>query len=185
MVPHRAALREPQLAEQLAEVPETAVLARGRGELGVQWCQVVERGGSIGGWLALAKSSGPAWRDSPPDQGGFLILGKAEAVVVVDVPVNMQLKIQQSSPIDSGRCLRIPFIDRVLVFPVLRARTVQTVQKIHPNQAARRAIGGAGGGYRCKGHAFTSCVRGSTSPHFLPHTVCAKPLGTPQEVHRQ
>ena len=43
-------------------------------------------------------------RGSPPAQGGTQILGRVE--VVVDVVVNMQLKLLQSSPIDSGRCLR-------------------------------------------------------------------------------
>ena len=38
----RAALREPQLAEKLAEVPvpEVVILARGTSALGLDWCQV-------------------------------------------------------------------------------------------------------------------------------------------------
>ena len=47
----------------------------------------------------------------------------SEAVAVVYVPVNMQLKIQQSSPINYGRCFRF------------RSSTVQTVQKIGDSTA--------------------------------------------------
>ena len=36
------------------------------------------------------------------------ILGKAEVVAVVDVLVSKQLKLQMSSPVDSGRRLRVP-----------------------------------------------------------------------------
>ena len=46
VVPHRAALHEPQLAEKLAEVPvpETVILARGKSALGLDWSQVAAPG---------------------------------------------------------------------------------------------------------------------------------------------
>ena len=141
-IPQRAVLREPLPVEQLADVPvpETVILARGRCALGVDRYHT-------GGWVAHPVSSGASGRVSPPAQGGFQILGAvvrrtvvphiqeqivAVVILVVDVPVlmqlkfqqseaersgvcwwrcgvpvNMQLKIQQSSPIDHGRCLRI------------------------------------------------------------------------------
>ena len=60
VVPHRAALREPQVAKQLAEVPvpETAVLARGRDALGIEWCQVAGRGG-VCWWMARTRHVHP------------------------------------------------------------------------------------------------------------------------------
>ena len=55
VLPQRAVLREPQMAEQLVDVsmPETLVLVRGTDVAGVPWCQVVgnqgTRRGSSGG----------------------------------------------------------------------------------------------------------------------------------------
>ena len=57
--------------------------------------------GPTGGRKVRATPSGARGRDSPPAQSGTQKLGKAEVVgAVVDVPVNMQLKLQQSLPID-------------------------------------------------------------------------------------
>ena len=60
VVPQRAVLRVSQLAEQLVDmpVPESVILAHGRCDLGVKWCQI-------------ATSSGAARRDSAPAQGGI------------------------------------------------------------------------------------------------------------------
>ena len=53
VVPHRAALREPHLAEQLAEVPvpETVILARGTSAAGVFWYHVAARRGRSYWWM--------------------------------------------------------------------------------------------------------------------------------------
>ena len=59
-------------------------------------------------------SSGPLLREPPPAEGGKQIVGAAprpqfqEQIVdkVVDVPVNVQAKLQQSLPIDSGLFVR-------------------------------------------------------------------------------
>ena len=69
VVPHRAALREPQLAEKLAEVPvpETVILARGKSALGLDWCQVTASGRSYW-WQTGTRNT--RRRDSPPAQGG-------------------------------------------------------------------------------------------------------------------
>ena len=47
VVPQRAVLRMPQLAEQLVDmpVPESVILAHGRCDLGVKWCQIATQGG--------------------------------------------------------------------------------------------------------------------------------------------
>ena len=46
VVPLHAALREPQLAEKVAEVPvpEVVILARGTSALGLDWCHVAAQG---------------------------------------------------------------------------------------------------------------------------------------------
>ena len=53
VVPHRAALRVPQLAEQLVDVPvpETVILARGRSAAGVIWYHVAARRGRSYWWM--------------------------------------------------------------------------------------------------------------------------------------
>ena len=50
VVPQRAVLRVPQLAEQL--VPESVILAHGRCDLGVKWCQIATQGGRCYWWMA-------------------------------------------------------------------------------------------------------------------------------------
>ena len=69
VVPLRAALREPQLAEKLAEVPvpEVVILARGTSALGLDWC----RGGASGGRRVRATSGVTLRQGSPPAQGGI------------------------------------------------------------------------------------------------------------------
>ena len=62
--------------------------------------------GCISGGFAPLTPSGNPRRDTPPAQGGIWILGKAEVWLVVDVPVTVHYKFQQSSPIFSGRYLR-------------------------------------------------------------------------------
>ena len=46
VVPQRALLRVPQLAETLVDmpVPESVILAHGRCDLGVKWCQIAAPG---------------------------------------------------------------------------------------------------------------------------------------------
>ena len=53
VVPQRAVLRVPQLAEQLVDmpVPESVILAHGRCDLGVKWCQIATQGGRWPGGL--------------------------------------------------------------------------------------------------------------------------------------
>ena len=63
--------------------------------------------------MAPSTPSGDPQRDTPPAQGGIEILGNAEVWLVVDVPVTMHYKFQQSSPIYSGGTSD-SFIDRVL-----------------------------------------------------------------------
>ena len=50
------------------------------------------------GWVGSSHTSGPPHRGTLPGQGGIEILAAATLadVVVVDVPVNMQHKFQQS-----------------------------------------------------------------------------------------
>ena len=126
-VPHRAALRLPQLAEQLVEVPvpsardcviketlSSVVLARCTDAAGQTWCHCSgARGLYWWLWGTQHTPSGDPQRESPPAQGGIQILGKAEEVV--DVSVNMQRKFQQSMPIDI-QVPQILFIARVLDF---------------------------------------------------------------------
>ena len=55
VVPQRAVLRVPQFAEQLVDmpVPESVILAHGRCDLGVKWCQIATQGGRcywVDGW---------------------------------------------------------------------------------------------------------------------------------------
>ena len=52
-------------------------------------------------------------RDSPPAQGGIQILGRAEAVAVVDVPVITQLQFQQSF-VEYVEVPQTQFSDRVV-----------------------------------------------------------------------
>ena len=54
VVPQRAVLRVPQLAEQLVDVPvpESVILAHGRCDLGVKWCQIATQGGRCYWWMA-------------------------------------------------------------------------------------------------------------------------------------
>ena len=53
VVPQRAVLRVPQLAEQLVDmpVPESVILAHGRCDLGVKWCQIATQGGRCYRWM--------------------------------------------------------------------------------------------------------------------------------------
>ena len=89
-VPHRAASRLPQVAEQLVEVPvhsardcvikETlspVVLARYT--VARRGATALGRGGSTGGCGAHSTLSGDPRRESPPAQGGIQILGKAHS----------------------------------------------------------------------------------------------------------
>ena len=54
VVPQRAVLRVRQLAEQLVDmpVPESVILAHGRCDLGVKWCQIATQGGRCYCWMA-------------------------------------------------------------------------------------------------------------------------------------
>ena len=54
VVPQRAVLCVPQLAEQLVDmpVPESVILAHGRCDLGVNWCQIATQGGRCCWWMA-------------------------------------------------------------------------------------------------------------------------------------
>ena len=54
VVPQRAVLRVPQLAEQLVDVPvpESVILAHGRCDVGVKWCQIATQGGRCYWWMA-------------------------------------------------------------------------------------------------------------------------------------
>ena len=49
VVPQRAVLRVPQLAEHLVDmpVPESVILAHGRCDLGVKWCQIATQGWAV------------------------------------------------------------------------------------------------------------------------------------------
>ena len=73
-VPQRSPFLEPQVVEQLVEVPgpDRVALALGVGAAGV----------------APATSSGPLQRGLPPAQGGIEILGSVTVVKPVDVLVN-------------------------------------------------------------------------------------------------
>ena len=110
-VPHRAALRKPQLAEQLVEVPTTPGYA-----LAVVAVQ------SFGWRAARALLEQP----TPPGQGGIQILATATVadVAVADVSVNMQHKFQQS--LFSSDL----FKNRVVVFPVATQRQVRTALSV-------------------------------------------------------
>ena len=87
-IPHRAVF-EPQLAEQLVEVP-TPVTHVGRSLFtdrhGHEWCRVVGRTGAY--WWRVGTSHtqwAPPQRDTPPAQGGIEILGTATLADVVCV----------------------------------------------------------------------------------------------------
>ena len=87
---------------------------------------LVLRGPTGGGWAPLTPS-GPPHRGTPPGQGGIQILAAVTLadVAVVDAPVIMQLKFQQSFVV-SVDVPQIPFIDRVVDIPVASQRQVCT-----------------------------------------------------------
>ena len=64
VVPHRAALRVPQLAEQLVDVPvpESVILARGRCAHGAVWYHVAAGGAEllVNGWFIPCSVASPA-----------------------------------------------------------------------------------------------------------------------------
>ena len=81
--------------------------------------------GSTGGEWAPLTPSGPPHRVTPPGQGGMEILAAATVadVVVVDVPVNMQHKFQQS--------LVLPqFINRVVAIPETGMHSVVVLKTV-------------------------------------------------------
>ena len=64
VVPQHAVLRVPQLAEQLVDVPvpESVILAHGRCDLGVKWCQIATQGGRGFWWQTGTRHT----RNDPP-----------------------------------------------------------------------------------------------------------------------
>ena len=115
-VSQRSSLQEPQLAEQLVDVPTPSpalapvpqmehqlvevppivpqLVGFFAGADGYVWRQL--SGPTGGGWAPLTPS-GPPHRVTPPGQGGIQILAAVTLadVTVVDVPVYMQHKFQQ------------------------------------------------------------------------------------------
>ena len=115
-----SSLQEPQLAEQLVEVPTPSpalapvpqtehqlvevppivpqLVGFFAGDDGYVWRQLSGPTGACWWRWAPLTSSGPPHRGTPPGQGGIEILAAATLadVVVVDVPVHMQHMFQQS-----------------------------------------------------------------------------------------
>ena len=72
-IPQRAALRAPQLVEQLVDVllPQVVTLARGKDAAGKSLVPAQGAGRSTGGSRAHGTPSGPPRSGSPPAQGGI------------------------------------------------------------------------------------------------------------------
>ena len=122
--PLRRALPVPQLAEQLVDVPvpEAVILARGRSAAGVIWYHVAARGGRSYWWMGGSRHVQwvrPEGFTASP--GRYINTGQAEVVAVVDVPVVMQLKFQQSFVV-FFMVPQLQFIDRVVVTSVASQR---------------------------------------------------------------
>ena len=79
--PLRRPLSEPQMVEQLVEVPVPAsvLVARGTASLASNGASLRVRAGSTGVWDARPTSGENARLGLPPAQGGILMLGKPEA----------------------------------------------------------------------------------------------------------
>ena len=98
VVPLRAALREPELAEQLVgvPVPEVVILARGKSALDLDWCQLAAQGRGFW-WQTGTRNT----RSDPPQgftasPGWDINTGQGSGLAVVDVPAITQLQFQQS-----------------------------------------------------------------------------------------
>ena len=76
VVPQRAVLRVPQLAEQLVDmpVPESVILAHGRCDLGVKWCQIATQGGRCYWWMAGTRHV--QWRRFTASPGRYTNTGQ-------------------------------------------------------------------------------------------------------------
>ena len=98
VIPPRAVLRVPQMAEQLVEVPTVpclpqgmTILARFSDAAGHSWSQVAGPTTGVFWWRSgtLHVQWTPSQRGTPPGQGGIQILA-AVGTPVVDVPVTLQ-----------------------------------------------------------------------------------------------
>ena len=76
VVPQRAVLRVPQLAEQPVDmpVPESVILAHGRCDLGVKWCQIATQGGRCYWWMAGTRHV--QWRRFTASPGRYTNTGQ-------------------------------------------------------------------------------------------------------------
>ena len=125
-IPQRRLLSEPQLVEQLVDVPlpELVILVRGKSILGLDWCQVAAPG--RGHWWQTGTRN---TRRDPP--GRYTNTGRqaevstdpGEVTPVADIPVIMQLMFQQFYQFEFLKVPRIQFIDRVLDNPVATQRS--------------------------------------------------------------
>ena len=123
-IPSRLSVREPQLADQLVEVPPIVPHVVPQSFFaaadGYVWRQLSGPTGAYW-WMGglLPHPVGPH-RGIPPGQGGIQILaaGTLADVAVVDVPVNMQHKFQQS--------LVLLSVHQQVVLPVAAQRQVCT-----------------------------------------------------------
>ena len=118
----RTVVREPQLAEQLVEVPTLVSLSL---PVDAPAMPLAARGSSYldraviagGGCRVRATPSGTPRRGAPPGQGGVEIVAR----MIVDVPSTMQLL--SSSPLQ--------FLDRVPDIPVVPQKGDSTVQSLN------------------------------------------------------
>ena len=126
----RTVVREPQLAEQLVEVPalvslslpvdakeEDTIVAMASDAAGRTWFQVSGRAVIAGGGCRVrATPSGTPRRGTPPG-------------MIVDVPSTMQVVFQQSK--SYVYCAAIQFIDRVPDVPPVPQKGDSTLQSLN------------------------------------------------------
>ena len=117
-IPQRTVRRCAQMAEQLVEVPTVPFFVEQTVDIpvprtvlfiasdGHEWCRIV---GPTGVYFWRVGTPYTQWE--PPEgytasPGRYINTGNAEVWLVVDVPVTMHYKFQQSSPVYVGRYLR-------------------------------------------------------------------------------